>query len=326
MDEPERLAKYRKDPSAESRLEELNAMLRPVQLAREAGLDGPEHPVVFIIGAPRSGTTLVSQLLARSGQFGYVSNFVARFWHAPAVGALIERSLAMRTADTSNAYESNYGVTRGWASPHEFGYFWSYWFDRGQRTHVVPSGKLAEIDRGALRRRIASLEAVYAQPLAFKNNTWCTFQASWLADAFPSAIFVVCRRDPLYLAQSLLLARRERLGSSELWWSVRPPTYDRIRTLPWWEQVVAQALDTERTMLQEVRRIAPARVIEAPYADVCADPIALVRSIARCCELPAHAHDADYTGIPTSFASTDVRKLDDAEWTLLQDSLRRLND
>jgi hypothetical protein len=321
MDEPERLPKYRKDAGSESRLQALNTLLHPLQVQLESRLTSPERPLVFIIGAPRSGTTLVSQLLARSGQFGYISNFVARFWLAPGVGAMIEQSLDPSGTGSEIEYKSSYGVTHGLKSPHEFGYFWSGWFDRGQVTHVVPVDKLTEIDSLSLCRRIASIERVCGLPLSFKNNTWCTFQAAWLADLLPSAIFVVCRRDPLYLAQSLLLARQERLGDPALWWSVRPPSYDHIRLLPWWEQVVSQALDIERTMLDTVGRIAPSRIVEAAYRNVCGDPAGLVREISYRCGMKA---DADVlAAFPSTFESSDVQNVDDQCWQLLQDTLKR---
>jgi len=323
VEEPERLPKYRKDPRAEARLQALNELLQPLQLERESRLDGPARGLVFVIGAPRSGTTLVSQLLARSGCFGYISNFVARFWLAPAIGALIERSLGIDAEAPRAAYESSYGVTRGWASPHEFGYFWSGWFDRGQPTHLLPPEKLDEIDSSRLRRRVASIEAVYDQPMSFKNNTWCTFQAAWLARIFPEAVFVVCRRDPLYLAQSLALARRERLGSVDAWWSVRPPSYPHLLELPWWDQVAEQARDIERTMDAQLASIAAERVLDAPYLDLCADPIRLVQRIAERCELAVPASDCLGASIPRAFEHTDVQKLGDEEWERLRASVQR---
>ncbi|MCC6534007.1 MAG: sulfotransferase [Burkholderiales bacterium] len=301
----------------------MNALLHPLQIELEAGLNGPELPLVLIIGAPRSGTTLVSQLLAATGKFGYISNFVARFWLAPAIGTTIEQALAAGEPQAPIGYDSDHGVTRGLRSPHEFGYFWSGWFDRGQSTHLLPPEKLAEIDSLALKRRIASIERVHARPMCFKNNTWCTFQAAWLAEIMPTSVFVVSRRDPLYLAQSLLLARQERLGNPDLWWSVRPPGYERIRSLPWWDQVTAQAVEIERTMSQAVQRIAPARIIEAPYRDVCDNPRGLVRAIMQRCALGRSA-DAAAAVVPASFESADTQKVDDERWQLLLDSARRV--
>jgi hypothetical protein len=43
----------------------------------------PEGPVFFIVGAPRSGTTLLLQTIINHYNLGYINNFIARFWEAP---------------------------------------------------------------------------------------------------------------------------------------------------------------------------------------------------------------------------------------------------
>src|SRR5688572_22353457 len=96
MEEARRTTAYRKDPANEEGLRALNELLEPIQKQLEVQFKSPRLPVVFIIGAPRSGTTSVSQLLAYSGRFAYISNFLARFWLAPLIGAKIEIALGMR--------------------------------------------------------------------------------------------------------------------------------------------------------------------------------------------------------------------------------------
>jgi ABC-type oligopeptide transport system ATPase subunit len=49
------------------------------------------HAHEFIVGLPRSGTTLLSQLLAYSLDAGYTTNFAARFWLAPVHGLRLGR-------------------------------------------------------------------------------------------------------------------------------------------------------------------------------------------------------------------------------------------
>lgn len=323
MHEPERTERYRKEESRERALQKLNESLRPLQQEIESLASTPRLPVLFVIGPPRSGTTLVSQLLSYSGSLGYVSNFLARFWLAPAVGARIEMALGMREEGPADPFRSEHGATRGWASPHEFGYFWNHWFDRGQETHRLSSEELASIDSGALVRQIASLESVYGMPMSFKNNTWCTFQAGWLARHFPTAVFLVCRRNPLYVAQSILTARRVRFGSNDAWWSVRPSFYRRILSLPWWEQVAAQALAIEREMDDVLATVELTRLIDVPYAELCAKPRAVFgRLTGRLAEQGFELRPA--REIPEQFESTDVQQLPDEDWNRVRDAIDRL--
>lgn len=304
MRESRRLRKYRKDVRNERFLLEFNRALVHLQSREEGRAAGPKLPLVFVVGAPRSGTTLMSQLLAYSGYFGHISNFVAKFFGAPAIGARLELSLGQAVVPEAERFRSFHGVTRGWSAPHEFGYFWSRWFDLGQDSHRLSATELRRVDVRSLRRSVASIERVGGRPLAFKNSSWCTLQACFLSKVFPKAVFVVCRRDPLYVAQSILEARRERYGSSDTWWSIRPSTYRRLRNLRWPEQIAGQVLDIGREMDEELARIPSDRVVIADYEMVCTRPTALVRKIVKACmALGGPAPSTLF--IPGGFRSTD---------------------
>ena len=41
------------------------------------------YPIIFIVGVPRSGTTLLSQLLIEHLDIGYINNHIAKYWMAP---------------------------------------------------------------------------------------------------------------------------------------------------------------------------------------------------------------------------------------------------
>ena len=317
MDEHSRTSAYAKDSANEAQIARLNELLAPLQRQLEERHDEPRLPVVLIIGPPRSGTTLTSQLLASSGCFGYVSNFVARFWRAPAIGAQAELALNIRAAAaTPHHFTSTHGVTEGWAEPHEFGYFWSQWFDFGQETHWLDATLRQRVDGNGLRRALASLEAVYAGPMVYKNNTWFTLQAAFLATLLPNAIFVVCRRDPFHVARSLLRIRRERLGDENLWWSIRPSSYRRLLTLPPVEQVIHQALDIESEMNRELASVPAERIVEAPYIDTCRMPARLVNEVRAACDRLG-CPVAKSRPLPGGFEPTD-------RWTLLPDEANTL--
>ena len=113
----------------------------------------PRYPMVFIIGAPRSGTTLLSQLLSSSGLFGYINNFIARFWTAPTLGALIYKTVLDHECRGNSSLQSHLGVTENLHEPHEFGYFWRRWFHFGQ-SHQLTADQLANVDWEALAKGI----------------------------------------------------------------------------------------------------------------------------------------------------------------------------
>lgn len=322
MDEPIRAKHLRKDAHLENSLVALNALLAPVEERLELETAAVEPPVLFVIGMARSGTTLAAQILASAG-FGYVSNFIARFWRAPAIGATLQRTVLQAGEVLASSFKSTHGVTEGWFEPHEFGYFWDRWFDLGQDSHKLHSAQLARVDRCGLHRAVSALQQVEGRPFSFKNNTWCSLQASWLAELFPRSIFVVCRRASCWVAQSLCQGREERYGSREAWWSIRPSAYPSLAGLPWWEQIAAQVVDFELEMNDELARIPSVRLIDIDYSDLCAHPRALIDRVSSLLPAMGIKFEPTVERLPERLASRNIRRLADADWQRLNEAIQQ---
>jgi len=324
MLEPPRRAAYGKDSANETALLELQRQLAPLHAQLVEQYAHSEPPLVFVIGMARSGTTLVSQLLAAAG-FGYTSNFLARFWQVPTVGALIEKLTLRPGPDTTPSFRSTHGVTVGWAEPHEFGYFWNRWFDLGQDSHQLDAPLLARVNGYDLKRELAALQELAGRPLVFKNNTWCSLQARFLGALCPRAVFVVCRRQAQWIAQSLLQGRIARYGSRETWWSIRPATFAALQSLPWADQIARQVVDFERAMNLELQQIEPARIVEAAYEEVCADPARVVARTSSALQSLDSTHTPDFSALPPSFASANRQQIGDEDWQAISTALHRTN-
>lgn len=314
-----RTARYRKDEDREELLRRANALLRSVEQAVSEART-PERPVAFVVGPPQSATTLVSQLLAASGCFGIVSNFAARFFEAPSLGLLLERAIEPGGAQ-DGGFESEYGVTRGWNEPHEFGYFWNRWFDQGQETHKLGPAELDRVDSAGLQAAVARMEAVALLPMAFKNNTWCTFQVAFLRRLFPKSLWIVCQRHPFYNAQSIALGRRNRYGDINAWWSVRPAQHRELAPLPWWDQVAGQVRHTIDDMEEGLRAVDEADIVRIRYDRLCEQPGEAVARIAAA--LRRHGETADPVLPAQPFINKDAPQLEPEEFALLADACRR---
>lgn len=321
MIEPKRTPEYRKDLKQEQKLKNLNALLAPIEEQLISRFDKPRLPIVFIVGVPRSGSTLLAQILAQTGTFTYVSNFVARFWMAPYVGMLIEDTLGIRRAHPVQSFVSRYGVTEGWTGPHEFGYFWSRWFHFGN-THKLGARELAEINRDKLCKELAALESLYNKPLFFKSLT-CGLQISFLAEVLEKTVFVLCRRNPVYNMQSLLIGRTKVLGSKQCWFSLKPKEYPELLPLSPYEQIAGQVYYVLKDIEAAFSSLSSERFLQIRYEDLCSQPRAEVKKIVDAVGQLGAAIDWDPNVIPDHFEPTDVQRVSNEEFQRLREAAKR---
>jgi len=274
----ERTQGFARNEDQELLLRRLNGALNAAEEALELP-EEPDRPLLLIVGAPRSGTTLLLQWLAASGHFGYPSNLIARFYGAPAIGAHIQQLLfdpaldyrgeLSLSADTS-PWSSNYGKTRGALQPHEFFYYWRRFFPVEHGSKLTDE-QLSHSDPAGFAAGWAHLEAILGKPLAFKALL-LQYDIELLAEWLPTAIFVHLHRDEMQNAESLLGARRAVHGNDTRWFSVRPPGYEALLTLGPMDQVLGQVRLTNAAITRSLAALPPERSLTVSYASFCDDP------------------------------------------------------
>src|SRR6056297_1827548 len=122
-----RKGSYKKNEKQENFLEDFNQYLFKKEINEY--VDYPvKHPFLFVIGAPRSGTTLLTQLIANSFDISYINNLIARFYLAPLHGIRFSNTV-LGDVRGSN-FISDYARTNRLNEIHEFGYFWRYWLNK----------------------------------------------------------------------------------------------------------------------------------------------------------------------------------------------------
>jgi hypothetical protein len=248
-------------------LRPLDLMLRSGERRRLRAAEGQTpRPLFLIVGAPRSGTTLVYQLLARFCEVCYFTNLAALFPGAPlSASRLLGAWFRQGRAD----FHSFYGQTAGLSGPNDAFELWNRWL--GPDRYAVPDELPPETIQ-SMRTCFAAWTNEFARPFLNKNNR-NTLCLTLLARALPETRFIVVRRDPFFVAQSLILARARIQGSKTYGWGLASRDTQALdEPLAYVDDVCTQVLAIERQLDQQLERIPPERVWQLSYEELCEHP------------------------------------------------------
>lgn len=225
------------------------------------------HKPVFIIGAPRCGSTLLMQVLMKAFNFGGFTNYHCLFFGAPELADYLFHPFSGK-ADFD--YVSEYGSTNKIYSPSECGNFW-YRFFRRQPPYITKD----DVDPGlmqCLRNTLCKLTRVQNKTLLLKN-LYTSLRLEPLIEYIPEALFIVVRRDLLDNAHSILEARMQNLGSYHRWWSVPSHRIDELIERPPEEQVVEQIRDIYVLIDKQIYQdnIDNSKILTLQYEELCDD-------------------------------------------------------
>jgi hypothetical protein len=314
-----RTTAFARNEALERLLAELNGALGTADDLLADGLDRPTHPVVLVVGGPRSGSTVTMQFLAATGRFAYPTNLLSRFYGAPAIGARIQALLCDprfdfrgELADVGRPirFDSELGKSSGALQPNEFWYFWRRFFPIDE-PRFLTDDELRHVDRDGFLRGLASIEAVDGRPLALKGML-LQQHIPYLADLLDRVVFVDVKRHPFFQCQSILEARRKFFGSIDRWYSVKPREWEWLRDLDPYHQVAGQVLYNRRRVDEGLAAVGADRTVVLGYDEFCADPARLYTELVARLDGLGHTIDTPYEG-PAAFESRDAVRLDDRE-------------
>ncbi len=235
-----------------------------------------DKPVMFICGAPRSGTTLLYQLLAYVGEVGYVNNLIARFYANPPLGAWLSEQAQI---DRVFLPKSVYGRTFGASSPHEFGRFWLDAF--GLHAIGQPDSAPEPETIASAAAKIARLGAVFNRPMVFKSFDYLWF-IDELAATLPSTkwIHIVRERESNIGSLTTLYENRVTDGVAPTWTSATlRATREAHAHDPLPVRVAAQIDDLNAHIAAAVERRPTADRITVQLADLTADPAGVTAAV-----------------------------------------------
>ncbi len=272
-------------PHADAFLEEINNLVA----AGENQVDvEPEsnYPLFLVVGAPRSGTTVLMQWLQSIG-VSVPTNIAARFYRNPIFAGMLQRLLIdpelnyrqeLSVFSPDEEYSSIYGKTRGLLSPHEFSYFIRQFFPV-TTGEVLSSTQLEACDVRGFLKGLRAFAIASGAPVAIKA---LLIQYHLNLFLHHNDVFVIhVLRNEVNNVCSLLRHRELVAGDQSEWISVRPPGYEWLRHLAPIYQVAGQVRFTNAVISRQLKNFPGERVIELSHELFCSDPRSYYDSITR---------------------------------------------
>jgi hypothetical protein len=272
-----------------------------------------QYPPIFIIGAPRTGSTYLFQVLASYFQFAYLTNFSSIFFKTPSLAIYINKLLGIHNCVKKT---SEYGFTPGVFSPSEGGPVFNYWFGPvNQSGNFKNRAKIAQTE-------VHAISSIMEAPFLAKNLN-NSMRLPLIIRTFPNACFIQIKRNPLYVAQSLILARRRLFGDQSKWFGPAPPEIKDLERMPPFEQVVMQIKLIEEHIDTDIAQLNIKRVIELDYEDLCGSKEKLMRKIAKDFSDFGVALQSNTNNKLDTTTKSERKLLDDADFEHLQSLLRK---
>ena len=164
------------------------------------------YPMIAVISAPRSGSTLTTQILARGTKSLYLTNLWNLLYALPLIGGFLSSNKQVR-----KKFQSNLGWVDGIYGESEGMRFWEYWIGQSLEEPLkkVPSS------------RVNYIKKVFGRLL--KNNLMIVsylghaFSVQELRNMFPGIIFIYLKRDKIDNLNSIINVNKDRD-----WFSLKP--------------------------------------------------------------------------------------------------------
>jgi hypothetical protein len=248
------------------------------------------QPPLFVLGVFRSGTTHLHNLLCQDDRFGFINTFQGMNPHTFLGGERFLAPIQQRFYPKSRPFDN---VKMGPNQPYEEEFavaamcglspiFWFVFprnYARYERYLDFGQATQAEVDRWkqTFLYVVKKLTVKYQKPLVLKSPH-NTARVKLLLEMFPDAKFIYVHRHPHEVYASYLNLIKQ---------SLPVVTVQRYNLDEQLSRAVPRFRMTTEAYLAQRSLIPPERLIEVPYTELDADPIATLRRIYEHLELPS---------------------------------------
>ena len=270
----------------------------------------------FIVGPPRSGTTLLSQIVTCALATSYFTNLASRLRvqgirRPPVIFSARLAELFRLTERHQETFQSHYGHTKGWGGPAGDAMILKHWFPN----RFMGPGEVTSETRRSVYQVFAGTEHVFGYPFVSKTVE-NSVRIGALFEIFPTAIFLRCVRNPLAVAQSIYVARTQTRYPLNRWFSTWPKEVHELQQKSLEEQVCGQVYYIEQNMAEGLIDVEPDRILSVDYEQVCLNPRGQIDRIATFLSRNG-ASTKQIRTVPASFPCSNVRRIDADTYRIL---------
>lgn len=220
---------------------------------------------IFIVGAPRTGSTILYQALTNVYQFAYIDNTACAWYRNLRFGLwLSQRKYGSKP---HNNFKAEHGNTQkfGGHAPSECGHFWYRWLP--QDRHFIDHHEVTDSMVAGIRNEILGASAYLNKPLLFKNLN-AGQRLRLIHRCFPNAKIIFVRRDPRFVIRSILRGRKKVGIGKSRWWGIMPKNFKNLLSLPEDSMCAAQVYYLEKQIEDDLSLFPSKNVQEVHYNEL----------------------------------------------------------
>ena len=275
-----------------------------------------EEPIILILGGSRSGTTLLYQTLVTYLKVSYISNFIASFNRSPITALKLFGRFIPRP---KKKFKSYFGSVAGIGGPNDAFPLWNRWL--GEDRNHIPN-EINEETKKDMRAFFNCWLEVSKKPFLNKNNR-NSLCAPILDKVFDNVFFIEIRRDPIYVAQSLIISRREVQGDAKIAWGLLSKDSSANNDpLAYIDDICYQVYQVDQMLEQGRKKIDPKNYIRIPYESFCKNPGDFIQDVAK--KVLHSEIEAEKLKNLALSTNTNRQRLEDREFSRIVECIEKL--
>jgi len=266
---------------------------------------------IFIVGAPRSGTTLVYQALINQIHFSFFTNWVNIL---PSCPVWVSTKFSNKLGDNRvNSFKSNYGLIKGINSPSEAGLVFREWFEEFEQEKYKEE---------IIRKSINTISNNNKSPFICKN-VYNSLRLEKINKVIENFIVIHVQRDIVYNAQSVINARKNINGNIDEWWG--PLSYlSKFKQFNAYELVLFQIKFINESIENQIKKIGKkVKYITVTYEDFCHNSNEFIEGLKLDYETINSTKLIRKNSDNLNFTSSNFKQLPDTEWSDLSDAYKK---